>query len=424
MALTWTDRSGRPRYLSLAAGAFTLSVAGELNVSFDGAGRLIGLWADGVTYRRGLDNRVLAKQPSPGGQRTRTLLTDANQRPIIEQAYAVAQQLAHDLTHAALNLGATTDAELGAVTDWLARILTWDWPALVADAARFHTIYKPISILPPDQYLALVLQATEGCSYNRCTFCTFYRDRPFRIKSPAEFAGHCDAVAAFMDAGITVRRSIFLADANAVIIPRDRLLPLLDVVHSRFAVDGVPAATSAAPCLAAARAGQFTGIYAFVSAPDALHKAPADFADLAQRGLTRLYVGVETGYDPLRAFIAKPGRAADVLDAVRAIKTGGIAVGVILLVGVGGVPYREDHFAATVQLVTQLPLGPGDLVYLSPFVDESAAPYLSAMRTAGYRSLAPDDLRAEEIRFRHALQPWARAHGVRISRYDIREFIY
>ena len=52
------------------------------------------------------------------------------------------------------------------------------------DISRFHQIYKPISILPPDQYQALVLQATEGCSFNTCTFCALYRDRRFHIKKP------------------------------------------------------------------------------------------------------------------------------------------------------------------------------------------------------------------------------------------------
>jgi radical SAM superfamily enzyme YgiQ (UPF0313 family) len=66
---------------------------------------------------------------------------------------------------------------------WLSHIAGWNWDRLEGEAGPFrNSIYKPVSILPPDQYLALVVQATEGCSYNECSFCTFYRDRPFRIK--------------------------------------------------------------------------------------------------------------------------------------------------------------------------------------------------------------------------------------------------
>ena len=76
---------------------------------------------------------------------------------------------------------------------WLDAVVQWDFASLEQDARRYHRIYKPVSILPPDQYLSVVLQATEGCSYNECSFCTFYRDRKFRIKEVAEFSTHIGA---------------------------------------------------------------------------------------------------------------------------------------------------------------------------------------------------------------------------------------
>jgi radical SAM superfamily enzyme YgiQ (UPF0313 family) len=266
----------------------------------------------------------------------------------------------------------------------------------------------------------VVLQATEGCSYNRCSFCTFYRDRPFRIKSAAEFAQHIQDVTGFLGAGVSLRRSVFLADANAVVIAQHLLLPILDLANSAFAWDDQRASAAThdtdAPSL--------SGIYAFISAPDALRKDETDFAAMAQRRVRRLYVGLETGHDPLRRFLAKPGGAFDVFDAVTTIKGGGISVGLIFMVGVGGIPFRDAHFADTIALIQRLPLGPGDLVYISPFVAADDSPYLEAMRAAGYASLSEPAIRAEEERFRSALAPWAKSSGVRISHYDVREFIY
>ena len=46
------------------------------------------------------------------------------------------------------------------------------------------------------------------------------------------------------------------------------------------------------------------------------------------------------------------------------------------------------------------------------------------MQLAGYPSLDDEALHLEEERFRAALLPWARRHGVRVSHYDVREFIY
>ena len=128
---------------------------------------------------------------------------------------------AYDLAHRV----ATATDEPG-----LAVLQRWDWAALQADARRFGEIYRPVSILPPDQYLALVVQATEGCSYNQCTFCDFYRDRPFRVKSADELRAHIAAVQAFFGPALGLRKSLFLADANALVVPMPRLRAWLDVI--------------------------------------------------------------------------------------------------------------------------------------------------------------------------------------------------
>lgn len=419
MAATWEwPATGDPLYVSLAAGTLTLSFAGRASVSFDGAGRLLGAWFDGITYRRSLDNRVLAKwiDPAAAGTRARRCLAEDERRALIERAYAAAADVARGLVSGALETSRSPAAWTQQVQTWLSSVAGWSWDRLQDDADRFHAIYKPVSILPPDQYLALVLQATEGCSYNRCTFCTFYRDRPFRIKSVEEFAAHCDQVRDFLGAGISVRRSIFLADANAVIAPQRLLLPMLDAVNARFPVRpaGAPRGTG----------WELEGIYAFISAPDALRKRVEDFAALRERGMRRLYVGLETGHDPLRAFLAKPGRAAEVVEAVMTMKEGGMEIGVIFMLGIGGEAYRAAHLEDTVATIRQMPLGSGDLVYLSPFVADEPSPYVEAMRAAGIVPLNAAALEVEEQRFKQALAPWASAHGVRISKYDVREFIY
>lgn len=419
MAATWHWRAtGEPLYLSLAAGTLTLSLAGRSSVSFDGAGRLLGAWFDAITYRRSLDNRLLAKwsDPAAPGTRARRFLTADEGRALIDRAYATAADVAHGLAAAALDTADSPDEWVQSVQAWLSAVAAYSWQRLQEDAQRFHAIYKPVSILPPDQYLALVLQATEGCSYNLCTFCTFYRDRPFRIKSPQEFAAHCDQVRDFMGAGIGVRRSIFLADANAVIVPQRILLPMLDTVNERFPLrpPGAPRST----------VWELEGIYAFVSAPDALRKSADDFAAMRARGVRRLYVGLETGHDPLRALLAKPGSAAEVIEAVTRMKEGGLEVGVIFMLGIGGEAYRETHLADTVHTLQQMPLGRGDLVYLSPFVADEPSPYLEMIHAAGIAPLDAETLAAEAQSFRAALNPWATSRDVRVSNYNVREFIY
>lgn len=411
-------------HISLAAASLTLSFAGRANLSFDGEGRLIGAWYKGLTYRRSLDNRVLLKwvNGSKPPLRQRRFLSMEERDALLERAYGDALRVAEALAGGRLRASHVELEFLDALAAWLDATTRWNAERLEADAERFRQVYKPVSILPPDQYLAVALQATEGCSYNHCTFCTFYRDRPFRIKSPDEFGAHVDRVRGFLGAGLAVRKTIFLADANAVVIPQRQLLPLLRIVHERFSFEQPEQLTPAgAPH---ALSWQPSGIHAFISAPDALRKRPADFAEMAEYAVRRLYVGLESGHDPLRRFLHKPGTAADVLDAVHAIKAGGVSVGLILMAGIGGDAFRAAHFEDTEALIRRLPLGPGDLIYTSPFVAGEDSDYLDDLAAAGYSSLGEADVRQEEERFRMTLLPWAKGRGVRISHYDVREFIY
>jgi hypothetical protein len=77
-----------------------------------------------------------------------------------------------------------------------------------------------------------------------------------------------------------------------------------------------------------------------------------------------------------------------------------------------------------VDLIKRMPLERGDLVYASPFVPAPDSPYLDDMQRAGYSSLSESEIDAEERRLRALLLPWLKRRGVRMSRYDIREFVY
>ncbi len=369
--------------------AINLLVGNEApSYSFDLAGRLIGAFVDGINYRRGLDNRVLSKWAGPAGIRQRRWLTPTEAEAFLAAAYDLAERVA----------AATDDPRLTALRGW-------DAAALRADAARFAAVYRPVSILPPDQYLALVIQATEGCSYNQCTFCDFYRGRPFRIKAPAELAMHLADARAFFGPAIGLRKSLFLADANALVAPMNRLRAWLDVIAEAQILPGA-------------------GIYSFMDAFDVHRKSAAEWAELAARGLRRVYIGMESGDDALLRWLRKPGAVADGVAAVRLLKSAGIAASVIIMTGIGGDRYAEAHICGTIAALNAMPLGRGDIVYFSPFVDQPDSEYGRLAAAAGVRPLTETAAAAQEAAIRHGLRPYDPAQPPQLSRYDIREFIY
>lgn len=409
----------RPSFYSL-----TIDISTVYN--FDGRGRLLGAYRDGHNYLRSLDNRILEKWGAGHGlaRRSRRELSDDERRRFLDETQALARSLAAALEQGRIHgvAAGVTQADLAAAAKALSTTLGND--ALSADAARFATIYRPVSILPPDRYLSLVLQATEGCSWNKCTFCDFYRDRPFRIKRAAEFGRHVEDVVAFFGKALALRTSIFLADANALIIPQGILLDLLDIVNSTLPV--VPARLSAEERRRwlAGREAAFNGIYSFVDAFTTRRKDAQDYAALAERNVRRVYIGLESGDDHVLTFLHKGSSAQDACAAVAAIKQGGIDIGVIVMLGAGGRTFAAQHVRGSVDALNAMGLGERDIVYFSPFIDFPGSEYEQQAAEQGIAALSREEMDSQMAAMRAGLRFADAAHGPKMAVYDIREFWY
>lgn len=382
---------------------FFLNISEELRCtySFDTEGRFMTGFFDGINYRRGLKNDILMKYFADSRFKTRRMLSHEENQRLVDDVLSRVQRIHAYAQH---------EDDLAF---WLEAILAWSYHRLQAERETFHSIYRPISILPPDQYLSVVLQAAEGCSWNQCTFCTFYRDRKFRIKSPPIFRQHVQQVKQFLGRSIGLRKSIFLADANALIIPQRRLIELLKIVHDEFPI-GRP------------RPGfdyVLKGIYAFLDIVGAEHKTLADYQELRGYGVKRIYIGLETGDDELFRLLNKPGSPGECLEVVRTIKAAGINVGVILLAGAGGERFSRQHVRNTLQALAGMPLGTGDIVYISPLVATDTDEYSMQMRDLGIRALNREEIMRQVATLKAGVKP-VQCAGPKVALYHIEEFIY
>jgi radical SAM superfamily enzyme YgiQ (UPF0313 family) len=379
--------------------------------TFDRAGRLFAAWVAQRFYRRGLDGRVLEKYSTrEAGRRIghRRLLSPQEAERLVDHAAAgAAEALAHLARgEAELLWTASTGPSTGEALRLAAAAAAFDGEAARRDEARFAAVYRPVGILPPDQYLALVIQVTEGCHWNRCTFCTFYQGVPFRAKNGLELDAHIRAVTAYLGEGLSLRHSLFLGEANALALPTEDLVLRLDLVRTWLAPNG----------------GGPREMYAFLDVFSGQRKTAQEFAELRAHGLRRVYLGVETGDDGLLAFLNKPQRGTDALALVQTLKAAGLGVGVIVMAGVGGDRYDRSHVGRTLDLLNAMPLTTGDLIYLSAFVVHSGTEY---ERRAATRGIAPLDLHATQDqieRLRGGLH--FTSSGPRVARYDVEEFLY
>ncbi|NTU62799.1 MAG: radical SAM protein, partial [Chloroflexi bacterium] len=217
--------------LSLKASSLSVAINGDHIVVCDLAGRLYSVYHAGVHQRRSLNGSVLQKWTTD--ERQRCWLDQVAADQLIDDAVEVLRQLRAALGAPDWEWVTPPDrsSSLDELLQVIDRAVCFDSDTARSDASRFAEVYSPIGILPPDQYLALVLQATVGCSFNTCTFCDLYR-QPFRIKTPDEFRRHLREVQAYLGESLLLRqRSIFLGAANALAIPMPRLLPLLEIIQ-------------------------------------------------------------------------------------------------------------------------------------------------------------------------------------------------
>jgi hypothetical protein len=430
---------GRHVTLLLGDTSSVLSVDDRLVSSWDLCGRPYALVREDATYRRALDGGLLEKrEPTDASPRLRSRLSAAQGAPVLEAA-----RLEAEAALAALGAGApapetaratmaaskpgvparapdvsvsrmgpgTMRPDLGYSQEPVAEavrrlglVVAMDEAALRADAERFRAVCGPVGILPPDQYLSLVVRVTEGCSWNACTFCSLYRDVPFRAKSGDELHAHLRALEGYFGASLALRRSVFLGDANALCLATERLLPLVEIVAEQR--PGAP-------------------LSSFVDAWTGQRKTPDEWRALAGLGLRRVYVGLETGDPELLSWLEKPGSPEDAVALVTALHEGGLAAGVIVLLGAGGRRHAGAHVARTAEALSRMRLGPDDLVYFSELVEEPGLEY--AQRAAGEPDLRPLDASAcarQRGQILAGLHPADPLHPPRVATYDIREFVY
>lgn len=410
---------GRAATLSLAEASTALGVGDTSVSSWDLEGRPYALVRDGATYRRALDGRLLERRRSESAARLWRSLPAEQAAPVVEAARAEAE----------LALAAASDApalahHAASARSRLEAIVGRDAAALAADASRARGVWRPIGILPPDQYLSVVLQLTEGCSWNACTFCSLYKETTFRVKTQDELATHVAAVRSYFGRGLRLRRSLFLGDANALCVAHERLLPLVEQVAACFSVAPAELEGRALRRFLREQPEAVAGLYTFVDTWTGIRKGTAEFRAYHALGLRRVYLGLETGDPELLVWLNKPGTPSEAIELVSCLHEAELAVGVIVLLGIGGERFDESHVRRTAETLTRLRLGPSDLLYFSDFVEMPGLAYTARAQEPELRPLDAAGCARQRTAILEAWRPADARRLPRVASYDIREFIY
>ena len=183
---------------------------------------------------------------------------------------------------------------------------------------------------PPSEGGNLIIQASLGCSYNQCTFCTMYRTKQYRARPVADICADIDRAARLWPDATRV----FLADGDAWGLPTETLLAVCTHLRLRF------------PAL--------LRVSAYATPFNLLRKSVDELAALRQAKMTLAYVGIESGSDRLLKKITKGSAAQLEAGLVRAYE-GGIKVSATVITGLGGSTFWREHMEETAKLVNRVP---------------------------------------------------------------------
>jgi len=188
--------------------------------------------------------------------------------------------------------------------------------------------YEGAIFRPPSEANSLILQVTVGCSHNRCTFCSMYKDKSFRMKSKEEIFDDIDT---YTNDFYT---KAFLADGDAMLLPTDLLIEIIRRIRAMM------------PNI------KRIGIYAHAN--NLKTKSVEELKLLQSEGLNIVYVGIESGSDKILEKINKGITSSEMENQLMKISESGIKLSIMIISGLGGRELTHEHAVESAKLLNKV----------------------------------------------------------------------
>ena len=188
---------------------------------------------------------------------------------------------------------------------------------------------------PPGEWKSYLLQCTIGCSNNQCTFCGMYKEKKFRIRPVEEILEDIDMARAYYGPDLL---RVFLMDGDAIVMKTEELLQILRKLYETFP--------------------RLEKVTLYAGPKSTLSKTPEELRTLREAGLSRAYLGVESGSEQVLQFIRKGCSAEQMLQAGRRLVEAGIDLWVTIILGMTGANGEggdwEEHILSTAKMLNAM----------------------------------------------------------------------
>ncbi len=221
---------------------------------------------------------------------------------------------------------------------------------------------------PPSEAYSLLIQVTIGCSHNKCTFCSMFKDKMFRVREVSEVMEDLET------ARKTYRKveRIFLCDGDALCLSNDKLLVILDRIRELFP--------------------ECKRVSVYGSAKDVLRKTSAELKTLRDHGMGMVYLGAESGSQKVLDMICKGVSRDEMIEAVCKIEDAGIPASVTFISGLAGKEAWEEHAVETGKMISEMN---ASYVSLLTLMLDNRAPIVGQINRGELTLLSAEEVVAE-----------------------------
>lgn len=184
---------------------------------------------------------------------------------------------------------------------------------------------------PPSEADSFILRVTRGCAHNSCTYCNMYRGVKFEKLSDEQIMRQIAMAYSVDRDGV---HKVFLADGDALVLPTDRLLKILETLKKYFP--------------------NLERVASYSAPGDILRKSVEELTQLREAGLTLLYYGMESGDSQTLKDIRKGVNGEQSIEVGKRVRAAGMELSIMVILGIAGVEGSERHALATAKAINEI----------------------------------------------------------------------
>ncbi len=232
-------------------------------------------------------------------------------------------------------------------------------------------MYEQGVIRPPSEASSLLVRVTRNCPWNQCLFCPAYKGAKFSKRTVEEVKRDIDAMA--VEYGHAARiDSVFLQDADSLVLPVDDLVAILAYLREKF--PGIDRITT------------------YARARTLKRRTVDELRRLKDAGLTRVHAGMESGSARVLQLIRKGLTPEEIVTGGRHVMDAGLELSEYIMPGIAGRSLSEEHARETAHVLNQVR---PHFIRVRTFAMHPLSPMQKMVREGTFAPMADDEIIAE-----------------------------